>query len=429
MNIYIFAKPTIKKIENYLHPDREIANCGGGWVDRAVEAVLDAKHSLTYCTVSKNKKDITGETDGVRFFSLRDLKVGSRFALKEYELVKNEFEVRKPDVLCVFGTESAWQTQIIQMLDTLGYGRRTVVWIQGLVSECAKRYVVDVPNKVIYGRTIKELILRNNIRDLRKKYYIQGREEIKAIQSVEHVLTRTDWDRAMCKAINPALIIHRCNETLRDDFYLNDTWTIEKCEKHSIFRSQSVAPLKGLHMLIEAAHIVKREFEDVKIYTTGADYIHNRSFKNWIKLSYYQKYIISLVKKYNLTENIVFLGDLDAAQMKEQYKHAHVYVSCSSIENSPNSLAEAMIMGTPVIASDVGGTTSMLTSKKDGFVYPYNEVQVLAEYICTIFRNDKIAGQFSSSAREHALQTHDVQANNMQLISTFEEIYHYVNER
>ena len=48
--------------------------------------------------------------------------------------------------------------------------------------------------------------------------------------------------------------------------------------------------------------------------------------------------------------------------MKEQYLKANVFVSASSIENSPNSVLEAMAVGAPVVSSFVAFTeTESLT--------------------------------------------------------------------
>ena len=57
---------------------------------------------------------------------------------------------------------------------------------------------------------------------------------------------------------------------------------------------------------------------------------------------------------------LVFLGQLDAKQLISQMLQANFYVMCSYIENSPNNLAEAMIMGMPCVATFAGGTSTYL---------------------------------------------------------------------
>ncbi len=50
--------------------------------------------------------------------------------------------------------------------------------------------------------------------------------------------------------------------------------------------------------------------------------------------------------------------------MRQQFLLAETYLLCSSIENSPNSLGEAMLTGVPCAAAAVGGVPSMLSEKE-----------------------------------------------------------------
>ena len=54
-----------------------------------------------------------------------------------------------------------------------------------------------------------------------------------------------------------------------------------------------------------------------------------------------------------------FEGFLSAEKMKRLLLESNVFVCPSSIENSPNSLGEAMLLGVPCVASDVGGIADM----------------------------------------------------------------------
>lgn len=53
--------------------------------------------------------------------------------------------------------------------------------------------------------------------------------------------------------------------------------------------------------------------------------------------------------------------------MIEQYLKAHIFVCPSSVENSPNSLGEAQLLGVPCIGSIAGGIPSMLSMEKQDF--------------------------------------------------------------
>ena len=54
---------------------------------------------------------------------------------------------------------------------------------------------------------------------------------------------------------------------------------------------------------------------------------------------------------------------------------------------SPNSVGEAMILGTPVVSSDVGGVKNMLTHNEEGFLYQHDAPYMLAFYVMELFEN------------------------------------------
>ena len=67
--------------------------------------------------------------------------------------------------------------------------------------------------------------------------------------------------------------------------------------------------------------------------------------------------------------------------MKERFLKSNVFVSPSTIENSPNSLGEAMLLGIPCISSDVGGVKNLLKHEEEGYVYQTDAPYMLAYYV------------------------------------------------
>lgn len=430
MNILLVAYPILPEIDKALNPSKLINNCGGGWVQRISAALAknDAfSLSYIYCSTKKRRqtlaKDrIKGIVSGIKYFEMPEFEKrgdNSKYSIEDYKWYEEIIETVKPDIICIFGTENQWQTQQFYMLEKLGYVDRTVFWIQGIVYRCAERYAVSVPDKVINGRTLKECIRKNNIKDVILEMKCHGEEEKDVIARAKHVLTRTDWDKEECLLVNKDVTIHRCNETLRDEFYEAPTWDVHSCERHRIFRNHPEPCLKGFHKMIDAIAIVKKEIPDVMVYSTGKDFIHY-SFPNTLRLSAYQRYLIKKMKQLNVMENFVFLGNLNASEMIEQYRMANVFVSTSSIENSPNSLGEAMIIGTPCVASLVGGVKTML--QDTGLLYEFEDEEKMAENIIKILKDDDLATELSGQARKRALITHDPIENMNQLIKVFEEI-------
>lgn len=325
----------------------------------------------------------------------------------------------KPDVAHIHGSEFAHAIPFIEACPNV----KTVTSIQGLVSVYSKVYYGNIPHReLIKSISFRDIIKFDNVFQQQKKFYRRGVNEQKLLNMSDYLIGRTTWDYANSKAIVGNDKYFVCNESLRDDFY-SQHWSIDKIERHTIFVSQSYYPIKGFHFMLEALHILKKKYPDVKCYVSGHKVIGDNSLKSKIKVTGYGRYIKKLLKKYHLEDNVCFLGMMDTKGMILNLKKNHVYVQPSVIENSPNSLGEAMLMGMPCISSNVGGVSDLLIHNVEGFTYPYSEPAILAYYIEKIFEDDTLAIELGKRAHAHASITHNRENNCNQTI----DIYHRIN--
>lgn len=385
----------------------------GGWIVSLCDDILENKDiQLIVCSPHLSNNLIKGSNDNFSFYCFS--KNNSKRQFRQFEeIIKNEL----PDVIQIFGTEYIHTLNMVNICEKLGMIDKVAIHIQGLVSIYSKHYTAFLPNNVVNDFTLRDLIRRDNIKMAQKRMAKRGPFEIEAISKVKHIIGRTDWDRACTSQINPTASYHCCNESLRGEFY-NHNWKYENCERNSIFLSQCSYPIKGFHLMLEAMPLILKEYPDAKIYTTGKN-LFNLSFEDKLKMNSYQKYIIEQVRKYKIEENIKFVGFLSEKQMIEQYLRANVFVSASSIENSPNSIGEAMLLGVPTISSDVGGVKNLMEHNKEGYVYQSDAPYMLAYYVCEIFRDKQLAQEFSKNGHEHALKTHNRENNMKTLLSIY----------
>lgn len=280
-----------------------------------------------------------------------------------------------------------------------------------------------MPAKVYYGVTIRDIIRLDNIALQKKKFDRRGKYEILALKGVKNVMGRTEFDKAATKKINPSLKYYYCPENLRKEFREEKrNWKKETCEKYSIFMSQGSYPIKGLHLALEALCQLRESFPNIKLYVAGYDLFTFKRLNKVLRTGSYANYIRKMIKKWELQKHVVFLGELSASEMIERYLNSHVYILPSVIENSPNSLCEAMKLGVPSVASDVGGVSSLLEHGKEGYLYPANEPYMLAYYIQQIFENDLLSQKLSQCAKERMDKMSNVKKNIECLIEIYQDI-------
>mgnify|MGYP001016771305 CR=1 FL=1 len=384
----------------------------GGWIDSMCNKIITNK-KIFLCVTYPDFKEERGEENNFSFYSFIEKKLNLYF--------KNILEKESPDIIHVWGTEFSHSNEILKICQELGIIEKCVISIQGLVSLFGKRhYVEGIPCKIIKRYTLRDFIKKDNIQKAREKFLKCGEQEIEALKRAKHIIGRTDWDKAALEMFNPNAKYYFCNESLRESFY-NHIWDINKVEKYSIFVSQCSYPVKGFHYMLEAMPEILRKYPKAHLYTTGKDLLH-LSFKEKLLISSYQLYIFELIKKYNLENHVTFLGMLSEEKMCERYLKSNVFVSASTIENSSNSVGEAMILGCPVVSSDVGGVKNILSHEKEGFIYQSSAPYMLAYYVKKIFENDSLAMEVSKNARKHAIQVHDRESNINTLYNIYEEI-------
>lgn len=388
---------------------------GGGWLSGLSDGLLNTHEvELTVCfPLDKMNKNVTGKVGNLSYIGFKN----TQNNLVTFTKILRDCS---PDVIHIFGTEKKHTFDMVLASEQVNMLDRTAISIQGLISVYAKHYFAELPYKVIHSWTFRDLIRISNIKKRQKRFIENGKYEIEVIRRVKQVIGRTEWDFACSREINKNVQYYFCNETLRKPFYENE-WNINVCEKHTIFISQCSCPIKGFHKLLEAIPAILSEYPDAHIYTTGRNPI-KKNIKSKLLTNSYEVYLKKMIRQYVLAEKITFLGNLDAESMCDRYLKSHVFVLPSAIENSPNSLGEAMILGVPCVSSDVGGVKDMMEHGKEGFVYPFDEPYMIAHYVNTIFSDDKLAKKLSRQARKHATVTHSKSVNNEIMMDIYQEI-------
>lgn len=376
---------------------------------------------------SENRSFVEGDTasfikdkaEGVTYYIFREDTVHPEHydAGMEQSLgaVLRDFE---PDLVHIFGTEYPHTLACVRAFQ---HPERTLIGIQGLCSAIAEVYMADLPRSVQKKKTFRDILKRDGLYDQQAKFAKRGEYEKEALSLVGHVTGRTDFDREMTKKLAPNARYHFMNETLRSDFY-TDTWNIDQIERYSLFLSQGNYPIKGLHYVLEILPELVEAFEETMVYVAGDVITANDSIRDKIRLSGYGKYLISQIKKHKLQDHIKFVGRLQSDKMCARFLKTHVFLCPSAIENSPNSVGEAMLLGVPVVCANVGGVHNLVNDGKDGFLYPKDKTKRMKDCILRIFEDDKLAMSLSSNAKTHALKTHDPETNYRCLLDMYREI-------
>lgn len=393
-----------------------------GWLS-GVSASVKKSHDfeLGVCFPVPQEFDGFYETiDGIEYYGFyEDTSHPEVYDSSLEEKAKKIVEAFRPDMVHIFGTEYPHTLAMARAMEDTP--ERLLIGVQGVMDIYAEHYFDGLPDYVIERVTLRDFLKKDSLKEQKEKF-----EKRAAYEDISAVITgnitgRTPFDLDFALRKNHEAKYHFLNETLRPEFY-EGQWKEEDIEPHSIFLSQGNYPIKGLHYMLKVMPHVIKKYPDAKLYVAGDNVTRHCGVKDVLKLSSYGKYLLELIKKYKLEKNIEFTGSLDAEGIKARLLKSHVFICPSSIENSPNSLGEAMILGVPCIAANVGGVSGIFRDGADGIMFERGDIKGLYQAIDRMFSNPETVRNYTSNASMHAHITHNPEVNYKRLLEIYREI-------
>lgn len=314
----------------------------------------------------------------------------------------------QPDLIHIHGSEESFITILPYVEDI-----PVVISIQGMIAPIREKFFSGISMHDAFKLdSIRDRIHATGVRDTWRSFQERGERECKYLSQAKYIIGRTFWDENCTLALNPNRKYYVVNEILRHEFYEHQWKGKIDNECIKIVSTISGAIYKGIETIYKTALILK-EYGHVcfEWHIVGYD-----SHSKWVRMA-------ETITGVTADEcGIHFLGRLDAEQLSDLLSQSDFYVNASHIENSPNSVCEAMLIGMPVIASYAGGTASLLTHEKEGVLVQDGDPYVLAGAIVNMIQHPENACGYGNSARRSALIRHDTSSIVKELLSSYQSI-------
>lgn len=127
---------------------------------------------------------------------------------------------------------------------------------------------------------------------------------------------------------------------------------------------------KRIHHIIEAVHLVKNKFPNIRLRIVGSGGKPN-----------YRKKLDNLIIKYNLQDNVLFYGYIDEQTKLNLVKQSYAIVVTSVREGWGLVVSEANALSVPAVGYDVPGIRDSVINGKTGLLTRQNNPQSLARAI------------------------------------------------
>lgn len=106
-----------------------------------------------------------------------------------------------------------------------------------------------------------------------------------------------------------------------------------------------------------------------------------------------------LAKELGVDDAVRFPGFLNMEAKAREGDVADIFINTNRIDNMPVSVVEACAMGLPVVSTDVGGMTDLLTNGENGLLVPDNDDERMVEAILALLDDPVLAAKLSEQGR------------------------------
>lgn len=392
---------------------------GGGWLLALSEHLKHQPDVELHIAFYWGKSMDSFEYEGITYHPVLREGEGSKFGryihrlTSQFSSKSDEKEVRRllavveavhPDIIHIHGSEENFG-----MIAPLLPDNKIVLSVQGLLSPIlGKRYAGIPYHDIVRNESLIKRIMMDGAAAERRRNTRTALREQSFMPYIHNVIGRTEWDKNATLVLNPLRRYFTCNEILREDFFTHQ-WQ-PRAEEHTftICTTISNGMFKGLETVYRTAEILTRWGIPFKWNIIGVD-----KTAPYAKVT--QKYTGICPEKVG----VELLGRKTAAEMVDVLLMSDLYCNCSHIENSSNSVCEAMLLGMPVVASNVGGTSTLLEHQTEGLLIQEGEPYSLAGTVMSLMENPEMMRAFGVKAREKALQRHCASAVCQQVIGCY----------
>ena len=111
-----------------------------------------------------------------------------------------------------------------------------------------------------------------------------------------------------------------------------------------------------------------------------------------------------------------------AEELSDILVDSDIYCHVSHIENSPNSVCEAMLIGMPIVATFAGGTNSILKDGEEGYLVQDGDPYSTAGIIQKMANSFEVCRSLGIKAREKASKRHNPENVAKELLESYHKI-------
>ncbi|MHA1821499.1 MAG: glycosyltransferase family 4 protein [Promethearchaeota archaeon] len=172
--------------------------------------------------------------------------------------------------------------------------------------------------------------------------------------------------------------IHNCV-----DFVPNNPNERKEDSKRRIYLTfiGRLTKLKGFHDFIKIVETINIKIKNIPILVIGKG-----------------DELYSLLKEKQKSLNITYIPSVSHERIYEYYQQSRILIFPSYVEGMPGVILEAMATGTPIVSTDVGAISSLITNGENGFLFKPGDIETAVEHTLKLLQDIQLQQKFISKS-------------------------------
>ncbi len=184
-------------------------------------------------------------------------------------------------------------------------------------------------------------------------------------------------------------------------------------ENLTILSVAAIQPRKGHLHLVEAMAAVHKRIPTARLKLIGK--AHSPQYAQQVK---------DRILELGLSGCVEMVGFVTDAELQSAFTDCSVFTLCSIEESSPVSIAEAMTLGKPVVATAVGGIPDLVIPGHTGYLVEFGDVEAIAAALGDVLSDTENRARMGAAARKRAERDFRPAAAAARTVEVYRQILH-----
>jgi len=415
MRILFLVYAPNRSVENYIEKNRT----NFPWIDAMLDEILKCEQIIPglafpifdsgYQKYQRGRLTIFGLPDKDLFQESKRNRQRTKRSKRNDDILTftakaiDDFE---PDIIQIFGTEN-----IFGMI-RLKVSIPILIHFQGSVQVVSIKWFTGITRFDQFRfLSLRNIIYRKGSFYEYFRFKERGIREELVIKSSKYFVGRTNFDRRLINLLSPEAKYFHCEEFIRGGFFASK-WNMQLTGNISCISILKGVTYKGIDLLLEAIELLTR-YTPINVTFKICGVRETEGVVSILKRKHYRNASIN---------KVLFLGKLDTDELIKELCDSNFFVHPSYMENSSNSICEAMALGMPVIATNVGGTSSLIRDGIDGILVQEGEPFSLTAAIVELIKDYNQAKILGENARKRSIDRHNPNILKEKMLRIYSDI-------